>query len=220
LPEPWPSFICITGVDGTGKTTHASAIVQQIRSGKKKCVYRWFHYAWFLSLPLLAYARLRGFSGYKLVEGQSYGWWNFKRSRVLCHVLPWLMLVDAFFFALIKIRLPILFGYTVVADRYIYDILVDLMQGIGEPQLHWRRVGRFFLKLVPRNSSVVLLDLDIEKLKARRDDLENDESLDARSSHYHRLAHDMGVAIINTEYTEDEVHAKIIDAILSSRGKK
>lgn len=214
----WPLLICLIGVDGTGKTTHAHTLVQQIRSGKRKCVYRWFHYARLLSLPLLAYARLRGLSGYKIVDEQQYGWWDFKRSFLLCQVLPWLMLVDAFLFTLVKIRLPMLIGYIVVADRYIHDILADIMQGTGKPQLHRQRVGRLFLRLVPRDSSVLLLDIDIEKLKMRRDDLRNDEILETRAGHYRRLAHDMGVPIINTEYTEDEVHARIVNTILSSRG--
>lgn len=214
----WPVLICLIGVDGTGKTTHAHALVQQIRSGKRKCVYRWFHYARLLSLPLLAYARLRGLSRYKIVEGQKYGCWDFKCSFLLCHVFPWIMLADVFLFALIKIRLPLLLGYTIVADRYVHDILIDIMLGIGEPQLHQRKVGRLFRRLVPRDSAVVLLDVDNEKLKMRRDDLRNDEILETRAGHYRRLAHDMGISIINTGYTEDEVHAEIVDAILSSRG--
>lgn len=218
MSESWPSFICFIGMDGTGKTTHAQALVQQIKGGTRRCIYRWFHYARLLSLPLLVYARLRGFSKYKVVEGQRYGSWAFANSFVLCRVLPWLMLADTFIFSLFKIRLPLLLGYTVVADRYVHDILVDLMQGTEQPQLHQRKVGQLFARLIPRNSAVVLLDVDTEKLKMRRDDLKNDETLETRSSHYHRLAHDMGVSIINTEYTEDEVHARIIDAILPSRG--
>ena len=214
----WPSLICLIGMDGTGKTTHARTLVREIQSDNRKCVYRWLHYARLLSLPLLVYARLRGLSKYKTVAGQKYGSWEFKRSFLLCHVLPWLMLVDAFLFSLVKIRLPLLLGYTVVVDRYIHDILVDIMLGTEQPYLHRKPVGQLFLKLVLRKSSVVLLDVDAEKLRVRRDDLRHDETLERHGKYYNRLAQDMGIPVVRSEYAEDEVHAKIVDAILSSRG--
>ncbi len=214
----WPSLICLIGTDGTGKTTQARTLVKEIRSDNKKCVYRWLHYARLVSLPLLVYARLRGLSKYKMVTGQKYGSWEFKRSFLLCHVLPWLMLVDAFLFNLIKIRLPLLLGYTVVVDRYIHDILVDIMLGTEQPYLHRQAVGRLFLRLVPRSSSVVLLDVDIEKLRIRRDDLRHDENLERRGKHYNRIAQDTGIPVIKSEDTRNEVHVRIVAAILSSPG--
>jgi len=214
----WPSLICLIGTDGTGKTTHARILVEEIRSDNKKCTYRWLHYARLLSLPLLAYARLQGLSKYKMVTGQKYGSWEFKGSFLLCHVLPWLMLVDAFLFNLIKVRLPLLLGYTVVVDRYIHDILVDIMLGTEQPYLHRQAVGRLFLKMVPRNSFAVLLEADAEKLRMRRGDLKHDKNLEPRRKYYNRLAQDAGIPIVRSEATRDEVHAEIVDAILAPRG--
>ena len=212
----WPGVICFTGTDGTGKTTQADLLLDEAKATNKRVVYRWFHYARLFSLPLLVYARLCKYSRYEEVDEQKFGWWEFEASWILCNILPWLMLIDAFCFSIIRIYLPLLRGYSIIADRYIWDIMVDIMQGTSRNDLHLETVGKLFLKLAPRNTAVFLLDADVDSLPERRNDIKNDKRLQNRVLCYRKLANDTGIPIINAGNTIDTIHDEII-TILNRR---
>jgi len=215
--EKWPKLICLIGTDGTGKTTQANLLLNKAKAGNRRGLYRWFHYARFFSLPLLVYARLRNYSRYEIINGQKFGWWEFKPSVLLCKLLPWLMLIDAFWFSLFKIYIPLLCGYSIIADRYIWDIMVDIMQGIDRDDMSLHLIGKMFLKLVPGNTVVFLLDADIESLPQRRNDIKNDERLQKRMLCYRKLAIDNGIPVINANNTINDIHQEILDIIIQRR---
>jgi len=48
-------------------------------------------------------------------------------NKVSVRLWPWLFTLDAFIYSIFKIKARIILGYTVLCDRFIPDILVDLM---------------------------------------------------------------------------------------------
>src|SRR5690606_9788348 len=113
-------FIYITGCDGTGKTTQANLLLKHLEAAGGRPRHLWLRFPFFLTLPLLVYARLRGFSWYEEHDGVRQGYWNFRRSWVLRTLFPWVLLVDATLAAVVKVHLPLWMGRTIVCERFVF----------------------------------------------------------------------------------------------------
>lgn len=182
--------IYITGADGVGKTTQVDRLEARLR--QSTTVNRvWLRFPVVTSLPLLLYARLFGYTRYRVVEGVRVGAWEFHRSRLLRSVFPWAQYFDTLVHAGLKVYLPLLRGQRLLFERYALDVLVDLMVAIGDYNLHRRPVGRLLLRLVPKQTHVVILDAPEEVIRDRRADVRHDPVLDARLQAYRALARDL-----------------------------
>jgi len=191
-----PRFIYITGCDGTGKTTQARLIMERLRAEGVEPVHRWLRYPFLLSVPLLAYARWRGYSWYEKSGDVRHGYWDFRRSPLLQIFLPWTLLLDALLTALIKVYLPLALGRTIVCERFVLDMLVDMSVAFGDSELYRRLPGRLYPLLLPRRSAIAILDLDAETVRDRRKDLRIDWRLDTKLNTYRRLANTLQLPLL------------------------
>ena len=110
-------FIYITGCDGTGKTTQACLLMEQLRRKQINARQIWLRFPFFFSLPLLAYARWRRLSWYEVYFGQRYGYWDFRNSKLLQMILPWTLLIDATIGGIVNIFIPFWMKTTIVCER-------------------------------------------------------------------------------------------------------
>ena len=131
----FPRLICLIGPDGTGKSTFTRHLIDKIDENGGTASRIWLRYPFFFSIPILVYCRLTGLSYYLENQGVRYGVWEMWRSRWVPFLFSWCQLVDTFLFILVKIYLPLWMGRNVICDRYVHDVLVDLMLGIGELKL-------------------------------------------------------------------------------------
>ena len=207
------TFVYITGCDGTGKTTQASLMMDHYRRQGRDPRHLWLRFPFFLTLPLLAYARLRGLSWYEEHNGVRQGYWDFRRSWLLRTLLPWVLLIDASVAALFKIHWPLRRGETVVCERFVFDMLVDLSLAFDNPDLHRQLPGRLFLRLLPRQARCVILYLDAQTLRARRSDLEIDKRLEDRLAGFRRLAHDLSLPLLSSEMSIERINEKILHIV-------
>jgi hypothetical protein len=216
---PWhvghSSFVYVTGCDGTGKTTQTQLLLMHYRKQGIKPRHLWMRFPFFLTLPLLAYARLRGFSWYETCGGNRQGYWDFRRSWLLRTVLPWVLLIDTAIAALFRVHLPLRRGQTIVCERFVFDILVDLSLAFDDPDLHRKLPGRLYLRLVPCNARCVILYLDPDTLRARRSDLEIDKRLEARLAGFQRLAQDLGLTMLSSHMSIESINQEIIERCTS-----
>lgn len=178
-------FIYLTGTDGVGKSTHCEMI-----PGK----HVWMRMPFLFSYPVLVYCRLRGLSSGKQ--------WYFYKSLFISWLFPRVLLFDTLVMSIIKIYIPMALGKTVICDRYVYDILVDLEIATSNGQLHKWAIGGMYKGLIPTGSSIVLLTSS----KPRR---ENYMALLAKQYLYR----DFGLTEICTDGGIDEVHKEIIHAL-------
>jgi len=193
-------FIYVTGCDGTGKSTQVEKIMQRLADAGKEPIHLWLRFPFLLSLPLLAYARLAGFSVNEQIGDTTYGTWHFNRSWLLRTFLPWVLLIDTALFALWKVHLPLLLwritdhaDRVIVCERFALDTLVDLAVGLNvadtkNGQFFERLPGRLFRYLLPKNASITFLDLDATTARARRPDLIHDQRLETRLQAFRNLA--------------------------------
>lgn len=163
----------------------------------------------FLSMPLLAYARWRGYSWHEETEGVRHGYWEFKNSTLLRALLPWTLLVDAALAAMFKIYWPLLMGKTVVCERFVLDMLVDMGVAFDEPALYQRLPGTLYLRLIPARGKVFILELDAAIIQARRPDLKTDRRLEARCNQFRQMIRDLSLISLSSALPVQEVLQQI-----------
>jgi len=150
-----------------------------------------------------------GYSWYETANGVRHGYWDFRHSSLLRTFLPWLLLIDAALAGFGKIYLPLLTGKTVVCERFVLDILVDLIVAFDEHDLPNTHPGSLYLNLIPKSSKVIVLDLDLEKICERRPDLLTDHHLSTRLVAFRRLASQYDYLTLSSESSISDVYRSI-----------
>jgi hypothetical protein len=202
-------FFYITGCDGIGKTTQARLLVDYLRRQGQRVRHVWLRFPFFLSAPFLVYARLRKLSWQEQHEGKRYGYWDFSRSWLMKRIFPWILLVDAILAASWNVYIPRLFGWYVVCERFVLDMLADLSIGSHEPGFTSGALGNMFFHLIPPVSRVIVLDLDKETILSRRPDLAYDHTLDEKLIFYRSIAEIRNIPLIKTNAPVETVNEQI-----------
>jgi thymidylate kinase len=208
-----PRCIHLAGADGSGKTTQARALIDRLAAQGTAARYVWLRFPRLSCTPFLVYARLRGYSRQETVDGQRYGYWDFGRSWVMRNLFPWALWVDTWLMALVRLYRPLWRGETVVCDRFVADVLVDLMLGLGEPCLDQRTVGRLFLWLLPREARTAVIDLETALAVERTPALRPDRTRSARRELYLGLAARQGWPVVSAADAPEVVTEKVIGAL-------
>ena len=205
-------LICIIGIDGAGKTTHALKLLSSLRKSTR-CKYAWLRSAYFFSFPFMFVCRMLGFvrlhnlsNKNKRVEHQYY------RNKPIALLWPWVQLMDIL--VLITFRVYVLNCLSfVICDRYIHDILVDVMVDIDDEQLYKKLIGRLMLNLMPRSATVVMLDVDETTALKRKDDIPNLEYVSARRKLYHTIATYLKIPVVDGRQKFSSVNENILERV-------
>ncbi len=201
-------FICIIGLDGAGKTTHINILINKLKiDGRYR--YTWFRYNHLLSIFLLIYCRLAKLTVYEKINGEKIGRHEFYRSKIVSKLYPWILFIDTIPTYILKISIPTCLGYNIICDRFIYDTLVDLMIDLNDFDIHKKMIGRLFISLIPKNSNIILLDLDESIIRERRKELINDKSLTVRRIAYNKISKEFNIPIIQNNQSIHDVSRQI-----------
>jgi thymidylate kinase len=207
-------FICITGIDGVGKTTHVNLIIKHLHGKGIKCQYKWLRFHHLFSLPLLAFCRVAGYTRVStLGDSQKCSYHEFYKSRFVSSIYPWILFVDTFLFTTIKVYIPMFFGISIVCDRFVYDTLIDLAVATKYSDIHKKRVGKLFLKLIPKNAHFVMLSLEKSTILLRRPELKNDLTFDERYALYEYLSSQFNIDVEENRGSMSQVNCSIINRL-------
>ena len=193
-----PRFIYITGCDGTGKTTQTRLLLEQLRGQGIKVRHLWLRFPFLFSTLLLVYARWRGYSWSEEQAGARHGYWDFRRSWLMRHVFPWILLLDALLAALWNIYFPLWLGWTIVCERFVLDMLVDLAVAYDDTSFFAHLPGRWYLRLLPANTAAIILDLDVTTIRQRRPDLRSDHQLATRLEAFQQLCRARSIPVLSS----------------------
>jgi dTMP kinase len=156
LSNPKRLFICFTGIDGSGKTTHGKYLIDFLSKKGYKFIYVWAAFKPLFSYIFFGVTRLLGY--WKKTKKDTFiDPLEMSHRRVhdrLSIVFRVFLFIDFHIRTLIKIRLPMLLGMNVVSDRYVYDMIVDLIL----LRLYSRRFGRLILYSLPKPHLIFLTD--------------------------------------------------------------
>jgi thymidylate kinase len=204
-------LICLVGLDGSGKTTHALQLLSTLQKSGIRCEYVWFGAPYLLSYPFMVLCRLLGFtkttSKFVSPEHQYY------KNKSLAILWPWVQYLDLTIMVLVKVYVPLWRGHAVICDRFVYDTLVELMSDTNDSRLHHKLIGRLIIKLVPRLSNVFLLDIaEVTALK-RKQDIPNLEFLISRRIKYTEIARELSIPVVDATMPTGHVSRYIINNI-------
>jgi thymidylate kinase len=188
-------LICLSGIDGTGKTTLAMKLKSELDSLGVRCDYVWFRNARLLSLPFLALCYLTGFAELTTIKGKRAGIYYFYKSKPVARVWLWISAIDLSVVSLWKIAVPLRRGHTVVVDRYVIDALVDLMSDTGITDIN-SCAYKIILRLLDR-SLVAVLTVDEDESLRRKDDSISLAYLTERRKLYLSVARERSIPVID-----------------------
>jgi thymidylate kinase len=199
----------ITGPDGSGKTTFLKEIEKLLTARGENPLHIWLRSPKIFSKPLMAYCRLVGLTKYEYIDGIKYGSHQFYRSKFVSWLFPFLQLVD-FKIKWNAVKKKIAAKQTVLLDRFALDTLADLMIDTHRFELHKTWLGKQFLKYLDKQVKIIVLKVDGNLIKARKQDTKYDPNTDLKNEVYSILAKDLKLLEISNNRSIEQVKKDII----------
>jgi len=200
--------IALSGIDGTGKSTHVRNIYRWLRRRGVRCRIIPFHRYLFLDKVGGFRSRVRGTAELmKRMDRRPPGWVPARTSR-LSIIRPYLALVDNILLYLTRVVPAIWRGEYVVCDRFIWDNYVKhKMLGYGTRYL-------FQLSTIIKPKAGMIFDLPSEvavKRVGKRDFhyQYTKEQYDVERREFRRIAKKLGYPVINTDRPMEETWREI-----------
>ncbi len=207
------TFIALCGVDGSGKTTQLNLLANHLKESTTKVRTIWFRWPVLLSYPFLGVCRLLGYTKWVTIQRSNIrvAERRFYLNKALAKLWPWFFVTDVFVHSFIHIIIPLRQGYLILCDRYVLDILVDLICDTKDISLLRRLPGRMLLSSVPKNSNFLLIDVDEKTAFERKPDIPNLDYLRERRVLYLKLASTLNIPVIDGKKKPMEMHQEIIN---------
>jgi thymidylate kinase len=215
----YPLLIYFCGLDGSGKTTQISIIKDQLSQAHLKFKHVWLRWAAFMSYPFLVICRILGYTFWKINSRSEtkYVEHHFYRNKAISRLWTLLFTIDMIIHSFLKVKIPLRKGYAVLMDRYVIDAIIDLMIETGNRHLHKGFFGKMLLSLIPKDSIIILIDVDEYTAFSRKRDIPNIDYLTQRRELYQELANYLKIPIINGGKSRENVYDEIIKKDLIHR---
>jgi len=194
-------IISISGIDGSGKTTQVRMLEKYLMGRGFRVKRVWFRWFALISYPFLALCRLLGYTRWKTINrgNVKYAEHRFYLNKAIAKIWPWLFTVDILIYYLFKIKSKMILKSVVLCDRFIPDMLVDLMCETKDYLLYRRLVGRVLLSLIPKKSKLVIIDVSENMAYHRKHDIPNINYLKERRKLYLALAKALEIPTVSGE---------------------
>lgn len=207
-------FVCLIGIDGSGKTTIAKRLVNALADRGFSVEYVWSRYEPWIAKPFIFFARLfllRNMDTNDNYEQYSQVRRNLFESRVLSTLYLALVIPDMIIQNMIKIGKHNLLDRSTIADRYVFDTVVDIAWDKKYDVERARSLLRSILRLVPKPDIVFLLDIDEEIALQRKKDIPSLEYLRGRRVLYLAISREIGAVKLNSARDISTIESEILN---------
>jgi thymidylate kinase len=131
-------------------------------------------------------------------------------NRALARIWPYLFTLDAVIYSVLKIKAQRMLGHAILCDRFIPDVIVDLMCETKDHRLLKRLPGRILLSLIPKGSRLIIIDVAESTAYDRKHDIPNINYLKERRKIYLALAKALNIPVVDGEMGLADVHINIL----------
>ena len=205
-----PRVIYIMGIDGSGKTTVVEWLASTLRGKGYQVDVQWLRFNHVLSKPLLAFCRLVGLTRYEKKHGIRVGYHEFHRSKFISWLFVLFQYLDALRVRLFRIGPKIKRHNSVlILDRFVYDILIDLMIDTGIDDLDSHQLGQALLALLPAGTVVLPLARGSHALLGTRPESAVDKNFEKRLALYEQIVARQGLQGLQNDASLEDLLARV-----------
>lgn len=210
-------LICITGIDGAGKTTLARNIVARLQLQGKRSKYLYGRTYPILSRFLMTLGRsvfLRRDDIWKEYQAYSTHKKRLMTNPLFSNIYTLAVLVDYYLQIWIKLLVKSFGNEVLVLDRYIYDTVInDLAVHLCYSKEQTVRATQRGLRFLPRPILLALIDIPEEVAFRRKSDIPHIEYLRERRVLYLSLRRLAEIWIVNGENGPDGILEEALERI-------
>lgn len=213
MNDDLPNLICITGVDGSGKSSLTDWLISYLESEGHDTCRVWSRFNNYLSKPLLAITRLTGHNRKPSINGVKYGFHDFERLYVFRELFAILQAIDTNIAAYFKISRKRNNVDQMVCERSPWDTMVDVIADTGAETFISKYLSWLFLFQVRNKSLTLFIDRDYEKIIVSRPELEHDHKMKKKISAYRSVAEKEDWYVIDNNGSLKDTQNQIIKLI-------
>lgn len=215
-------FICLIGMDGTGKSTLAHSVMDALEGQGVQFQYVHGLMQGRLSSPLMALGRLlfaRGrsreanYEAFVTAKRRSVGNWptlySLYRAAVLLDYAPQVAS---------KIAVPLALGGRVICDRYVYDTVINLELNTHYDGDRAIRAIQHLFRVFPTPDLTFLVDVPEEVAFARKDDVPGIRHLRERRKAYQQVAKVFKIRKLDGTRPIGALTSSVVEAVSSIGG--
>ena len=202
-------FITFSGLDGSGKTKHIKTLCNTFQLCDIPTRHLWSRSGSFpiITLVLKIFRLFKSGASAKtrntpLTKKGKWPMTSFTK-------MAWRIIntIDMIIYYFLKIKIPLLFGKVVIADRYVYDSIVDL-ENIENPKNFDRQLYKILKFIIPTPDLAFFLELD-PKTIIKREVKEDIDELSKKYSFYKKILSKTNLVTIDNSKTFDKVSDQI-----------
>jgi len=211
-------LICFIGLDGAGKSTLSKSLQSYFLSKGIKTKIIWVKLGVpIVNIPKIVYKIMLVFSKSKdKKDSNKSDTSSFKipENPIIRKVYLTYILLDHWFQILIKVGMPLIFGYYIICDRYIADSVVDLVANFD---MHYEDAKSILKKFIgiPKSDYAFYIEVSPEVAFTRKNEGYPLEYLILKKNIYSKITNDNEFNIITLDGTldKDTLFKKVIDLL-------
>ena len=202
----------LSGPDGTGKSTISLQLKNHFEEKKLTVKSTWLRFNHYFAKLVNVIGRLTGKSYYEKYEWGKVGYHEYK--GLIGYLYIFAVYFDHIIFRLFlrKKNLVNNGADVLIIDRYIFDIMADLIVDTGKYELVLALFSPFAKKEL-KSSKSFILRCDPDIVMSRREDIKDDKSYEDKRKAYAFLAVRLNIQELDTGELSVEEIIKIITAI-------
>jgi dTMP kinase len=206
------ALICFVGIDGSGKTTICHEIIRKLNKKNIRVKYAWGGYELCILRPIVLILK----KTYIKKKNSNNNYISYistirKLNKKIILLYPYLFftLMEYFIQIIFKIYIPLMRGYNIISDRYLFDFAINIKINCDINQQRARNILKILFKFLPFPDRIFLVDVPENIAFQRKNDTPSLEYLILRKELYKTILKDYNpVHIDGTDQIE-----KIIDIV-------
>ena len=205
-------FICFAGIDGSGKTTLANALISSLEESDVRSIYVWNRFEPLLMKPIVTVAKaifFRGKDYHKNYEGHTKTKKRLFANLLISTTYQYFLFFDYIFQIFVRISIPLGLGKNIVCDRCVYDTVIDMVVDLNYSDKKIKSMLKNFSYFLPKPDITFLVDVPEEIAYQRKKDTPSVNYLRERREMYLDMGKEYRMVILDGSKKLEELQCEM-----------